>query len=159
MRIFIVRSLLGLAVALAIAIGAIAAFGNSGESSIGPVIGDHWHATYEIWVCGQRLPHLRLWEGGVHTHDDGFIHSHPIHSSEQGMGASLESWFEYGDGKLTRNSLKIPGTNTTLTNGDLCPDGSSGKVRVSVNGENRDRWSRYIPQHEDHIVIVFGTGN
>ena len=140
-----------------IALGALVALGSSDDdSSIGPLIGDHWHATYEIRVCGERLPDLAFWEGGVQTHDDGFIHSHPIESSEEGRGASLAKWFEYGGGELTRDSLKVPGTNVTLKNGDACPDGSSGRVQISVNGETMSRWSRFIPQHEDHVVIVFG---
>ena len=152
----LVRSLLGLEAGLIIALGALVALAGSGDSSPGPIIGDHWHATYEIWVCGEQLPHLPFWEGGVHTHDDGIIHSHPVQSSEEGRGASLANWFEYGDGELTRDSLKIPGTNITLRNGDTCPDGSTGEVQISVNGEDQRRWSRYIPQHEDHVVIVFG---
>ena len=158
LRRSLVRSLLGLEVGLIIALGTLVALDSSSESSIGPSIDDHWHATYEIWVCGERLPHLAFWEGGVHTHDDGFIHSHPIHSWEQGRGASLAKWFEYGDGELTRDSFKIPGTIVTLQNGDLCPDGAAGEVQISVNGEDQRRWSRYIPQHEDHVVIVFGPG-
>jgi hypothetical protein len=126
------------------------------DSEVGPFIGDHWHASYEIWVCGQRLPHVPFWEGGVHTHTDGIIHSHPVLPSEEGKGASLVNWFAYGGGSLSSDSILIPGVSTTLENGDLCLDGAPGVLQITVNDERLRRWSNYIPQHGDHIVIVFG---
>lgn len=156
MRSFAVRSLLFLEATLILAFAILVAVDATDESDAGPLIGDHWHASYEIWVCGQRLPHLRFWEGGVHTHDDGIVHSHPVRPSEEGDGASLANWFRYGGGRLSSDSILIPGTRTTLENGDLCPDGSPGVLQIAVNGERLRRWANYIPQHGDHIVIVFG---
>ena len=155
----LIRSLLFLEAILIAALVAVVAINPSGESDVGPSIGDHWHATYEIRVCGQRLPHLAFWEGGVHTHDDGIVHSHPVQPSEEGEGASLTNWFQYGGGRLSPDSILIPGAGTTLENGELCPDGTPGVLQIAVNGERLRRWSSYIPQHEDHIVIVFGPEN
>lgn len=122
----------------------------------GPIIGQHWHATYKVVVCGQRQPNLPFWEGGVHTHDDGLIHIHPISPDEQGAGARLTRWFEYGGGKLTQDGLRLPTDNREFRNGDLCPDGSQGKVQVYVNGQPLTDWSEYIPQDGHRVVILFG---
>ena len=50
---------------------------------------DHWHATYAVFICGQRQPNFPTWESGVHTHADGVIHIHPFVHSEEGAGARL----------------------------------------------------------------------
>lgn len=123
-----------------------------------PRIGlDHWHATYEIWVCGEQQPNVPLWQGGVHTHDDGIIHIHPFEPFEEGHGARLVKWFEYGGGLLSEDQLRIPGTSVTLTDGDVCPDRTTARVHVYVNGDEMFDYSEYIPQDGDHIVIWFGV--
>ena len=123
-----------------------------------PRIGqDHWHAAYQIYVCGQRQPNAPTWEGiGVHTHSDGIIHTHPFTPSEEGRGARLVKWFEYGGGLLDTTHLRIPGQRQTLQNGDRCPNGDSGEVQVFVNGAQLTDWSEYIPQDGDRVVIAFG---
>jgi hypothetical protein len=122
----------------------------------GPRIGDHWHAAYAVFICGQRQPNFALWEGGVHTHDDGIIHVHPLLPSEEGAGASLSRWFEYGGGLLTRTEVRLPGSGVAVENGDVCPDGGAGELQVLVNGLPLEDWSDYIPRHGDQVVIVFG---
>ncbi|MCH8345660.1 MAG: cupredoxin domain-containing protein [Chloroflexi bacterium] len=121
-----------------------------------PRINDHWHATYQTFICGQRQPHFPTWEAGVHTHADGIIHMHPFTPREEGSGARLVKWFEYGGGKLTQSVLRKPGSREEFKNGDLCEDGREGFVQVFVNGEKLDNWGRYIPQDGDRVRIVFG---
>ncbi len=125
----------------------------------GPLISlDHWHATYQTFICGQRQPHFPTWEAaeGIHTHADGVIHIHPFIPRGEGSGARLVKWFEYGGGKLTQTELRKPGSREEFKNGDECPDGSEGFLQVFVNGQNLDDWSRYIPQDGDRVRIVFG---
>ena len=121
-----------------------------------PRINDHWHATYEVFVCGQRQPNFPFWPGGVHTHDDGIIHIHPSLPQEEGAGARLVKWFEYGGGKLTQTVIRMPGTREEYKNGDTCDDGSEAMLQVSVSGVKMDDWSDYIPQHGDDVRIEFG---
>ncbi len=122
----------------------------------GPSIDDHWHAAYRVYICGQRQPNFPFWEGGVQTHDDGIIHIHPFLPSEEGEGASLVKWFEYGGGKLTQSEMRMPGSREEYKNGDECPDGSEAALQVFVNGERLEDWSEYIPQHGDRVQIEFG---
>ncbi|HKZ51613.1 MAG TPA: hypothetical protein VJ256_07655, partial [Dehalococcoidia bacterium] len=111
--------------------------------AVSPLRGDHWHASYEMYVCGTRQPQLPQFPGGVHTHGDGIIHIHPQQPFEEGTGARLVRWFEYaGDafgtgGRLSPDTLQIPGQTKEYRNGDACPDGQTGVVQVYVNGQRR----------------------
>ena len=124
-----------------------------------PRIGqDHWHATYEVFICGQRQPNFPSWEAseGVHTHADGIIHMHPFIPAGEGAGARLIKWFEYGGGKLTQSEMQMPGDREEYKNGQTCDDGSEAVLQVFVNGEKLRDWSEYIPQDGDRVRIVFG---
>ena len=121
-----------------------------------PSIEDHWHVAYSVYICGQRQPDFALWQGGIHTHDDGIIHIHPFLPSEEGEGARLVKWFEYGGGKLTQSEMRMPGSRDEYKNGDECPGGAEAVLRVFVNGELLEDWSEYIPQHGDRVQIEFG---
>ncbi len=126
------------------------------DATAGPFIGDHWHATYEATVCGDLQPPPPTWSGGVHTHGDGILHIHPFAESEEGAGARLTKWLEYGGGLLDEDEVRLPGSPTTYANGDECPDGEVGEVQVFVNGERVAEYEDYIPQDGDRIAIVFG---
>jgi hypothetical protein len=133
----------------------------------GPRIGDDWQAGYEIIICGERqanVPESPDWvqQVGIHTHGRGNIHIKPRFGVDEGAGARLVRWFEEGGnflrtgGKLTKTELQVPGQKDTWKNGDECPDGSEGVLRVFVDGVNKDDWSRYIPQDRDVVRIEFG---
>ena len=150
------------AVIIAVVFGILGALFFVRSAAGAPRIGDHWHATYETIVCGQRQPNVDQWSGGVHTHTDGIMHLHPNTPFEEGSGARLVKWFEYGGdalgtgAKLTKNELQLPGEREGWKNGDECPDGTEGVLQVFVNGVKMDDWRRYIPQDGDQIRIVFG---
>ncbi|HEY5638954.1 MAG TPA: hypothetical protein VIW01_02795 [Dehalococcoidia bacterium] len=129
----------------------------AGEPSVAPRISeDHWHAVYEYIVCGELQPLAPTWTGGIHTHDDGIIHIHPFQESEEGAGARLVKWFEYGGGLLDDDEVRLPGSTVTYANGDECPDGTVGTVQVFVNGARIGDYQRYIPRDGDRIEIIFG---
>ena len=130
----------------------------SGGVTMPPRMGeDHWHATYEYIVCGELQPLAPIFEGvGVHTHGDGIMHIHPFAPSEEGEGARLVKWFEYGGGILDEDKVRMPGSADTYENGDECPDGTIGTVLVFVGGERLGDYVDYIPQDGDRIAIVFG---
>ncbi len=121
-----------------------------------PHINDYWQATYSVEICGQRQPAFEGWGGGITTNRDGVIHIRPRIASEEGKGARLVKWFEYGGGKLTQTEMRMPGTRQEYKNGDTCDDGSEAVLQVFVNGVKMDDWSDYIPQHRDVVRIEFG---
>ncbi len=129
----------------------------SDDAKLPPRIGDHWHVTYEYVVCGEPQPLAPAWTGsGVHTHDGGIMHIHPFSASEEGEGARLVKWFEYGGGLLDGDEVRLPGSAETHKNGDECPDGMIGKVQVFADDLRIQDYEDYIPQDGDHVVIVFG---
>ncbi|MEO8457302.1 MAG: hypothetical protein ABI559_05765 [Chloroflexota bacterium] len=132
-----------------------------------PHIGqDHWHAQYTYYKCGNKMPNAPTWESGVHTHGDGIMHIHPFQSYEEGSGARMVKWFEYGGGELSDDTIRLPGESkdNTVHNGDTCPDGTpeageTGVLQVFVNGAKLDSWTRYIPHDGDQIKIIFGKAD
>jgi uncharacterized cupredoxin-like copper-binding protein len=143
--IFVVFGVLGLLFVVRSATGA-------------PRIGeDHWHASYTYYICGEKQPPAPTWEGvGVHTHADGIIHIHPFQQSEEGAGARLTKWFEYGGGKLDGDEVRMPGSADTYKNGDECPDGTIGEVQIFASGTKIEDYKSYIPKDGDLVRIVFG---
>lgn len=127
------------------------------EAALPPRIGDHWHVEYEYVVCGEAQPLAPGWSGsGVHSHEPGIIHIHPFSVSEEGEGARLVKWFEYGGGLLDGDEVRLPGSAETHKNGDECPDGMIGMVQVFADDVRIQDYEDYIPQDGDHVVIVFG---
>jgi plastocyanin len=121
-----------------------------------PRVGDHWHSTYQIYICGHRQPNLANWGDGK-THDDGVIHTHPnLPNVDEGAGSRLTKWFGYGGGKLTQTEMRLPGSREEYKNGDKCDDGSEAVLQVFVNDEKLDNWSRYLPKDGDRVRIIFG---
>ena len=130
-----------------------------------PRIGDHWHAPYQFFACGEKQPNAGVWESGVHTHGDGIMHIHPFQTFEEGSGARMVKWFEYGGGKLTNTSIKLPQSSVReWKNGDTCPDGKPGELQVfvtRVGSSTEERLQgndldRFIPHDGDRVRIVFG---
>src|SRR5438309_1291486 len=133
-------SALSVAFVLSAAAIAIAVFGGGGQteggvsSSAGPPTGrDHWHAGIAFYACGVKQPNAPTWESGVHTHSDGIIHIHPFHPFEEGRGARLVKWFEYGGGVLTQDRVRMPGSPNTFINGAPCNGSSPAAIHVIVN--------------------------
>ncbi|MCH7484502.1 MAG: cupredoxin domain-containing protein [Chloroflexi bacterium] len=143
--IFVVFGLLGLLFVTRTATGA-------------PRIGvDHWHVPYTFYICGEKQPPAPTWTGsGVHTHADGLIHIHPFTQAEEGAGARLAKWFDYGGGKLDGDEIRMPGSATTYKNGDECADGTTGEVQIFVNGVKLPDYKRFLPKDGDRLRIVFG---
>ncbi len=165
------------AVTIAI-IGAFLAFARG--TSAQPSIGDHIHAAMNIYVCGQQEPNLPIFESGVHTHGDGLLHIHPESASEEGAGAAVGKFFQYGGWELSQSTLTLP-ADTTFKAGDPCPDGRPGVLRMlkyrlswrSSSGDNAllsDQCSRmadanmedvkdfpsYVPKDGDCLHLIFG---
>ncbi len=127
----------------------------------GPRVGSHWHARYTIEICGKALPPLPLSHGDVHTHGDGVIHIHPATAPTSGRRANLDTFFRTTKVRLTASGIAIDG-GPSYANGDTCPDGKPGMVKVLAQGAgDRDfkpmqDFLRYVPSDRDVMRIVFG---
>ncbi len=98
-----------------------------------PLIGDHWHAAYGVFICGKFASPVNDQTDpfGIHTHGDGVIHAHPFRLKGRpftGKNANLGAFLKAVGGKLTPTSFKIPGSGSR-TNGQKC-GGKVGEVQV-----------------------------
>ena len=134
----------------------------------GPI---HWHADFEIWVCGQKLEiqnseglENKVGDAMVHTHDDDRIHIEGVlqHMNE----ASVGEFFEKIGGEFTGDTLTVPLIDKsvrTWRNGDTCHDGNPGKIRFFINGKENFDFGKYIiaPYPDvppgDFLNITFST--
>ena len=111
---------LALAVALLLVLGGCsdAGDGEGGGIAAGdaldeepPSIADHWHVALGLSRCGEELPPLEDVmpdTTGIHSHDDGLIHVHPLSTAVAGEGATLGAFFEAVGVEVTDEGVVAP---------------------------------------------------
>ena len=120
-----------------------------------PHVGDHWHARYLVVICGKPVPDLPSTVGPIHTQGDGLIHVEPKTSAEAGQRANLGRFFASAGVAFARDRIAFP-TGQAYRDGDRCPDGTTGRIRLLVNGRPHRAFERYVPADGDTIVVQFG---
>ncbi len=119
-----------------------------------PQIGDHWHARYLVVICGKPVPDMPFTLGGIHTQGDGVIHIEPRTAADAGRNANLQRFFASAGVTFARDRIAFPNA-MVFRNGDRCPDGTVGTVRLLVNGRPNRSFERYVPLDGDIIVVQF----
>ena len=141
------------------------------DGDAGPVVGDHWHAPYSIYIGDDRQEVFSFLDSGMTTRADGIIHIEPRTAAEERENASLARFFEDAGGELTDTSLRLPGSDTTYRNGDNVPGiGATGSVFIlkkkgptscpggpEVAGPHDFVTADYVPQDGERIRILFTT--
>ncbi len=121
----------------------------------------HWHAGLKINICGgeARLPSPEKWYENklgtvdLHHHDDMRIHIEGIVMKRE--DASLGRFFDVVGIEFTDHSI------WGWRNGDVCPDGSSGSLKMFVNGRPNYEFRDYVigpyftSEDEDKIELIF----
>jgi hypothetical protein len=125
-----------------------------GGQPSGPEIGEHWHASFKIVVCGERLPPLPSSAGDIHSHGDDMIHIHPDSAATAGRNATLAAFFNSVGLRVTPTSMTV--VAKTLSNGDRCGDGRAGALSVLVNGVPSRDFLPVVPKDGDQIEVRFG---
>ncbi|MCU1351510.1 MAG: hypothetical protein JWM05_719 [Acidimicrobiales bacterium] len=73
---------------------------------------DHWHAAFDISVCGKELPPLTDPTAddplGIHTHGDGLIHIHPFVTRAAGKLATMSRFWSHENLQVTNAGFKTP---------------------------------------------------
>lgn len=143
-------------VAITVIAGILIMSSSDGEGGEGrfPQIGDHWHASYSITICGSKEPPFSVSDGGVHTHGEGAIHLHPKNPSEAGKNANLARFMAGTGSRLTDSSIEFP-SGVKLTNGGTCPDGQTGRMFLKVNNITMPVISSYVPRDGDIIELGY----
>ena len=138
---------------------------NFNSESQGPV---HWHADYEVWVCGDKVTTWKdagVWydnkvgSAELHTHEDYRIHVEgTLTKLSEG---SLHSFFEVSGGEYEDDYVVLPLEEglKTVRNGDSCPNGKPGKWTLYVE-DGLDRGSRTIrvePEGPEYVIAPYGN--
>ncbi len=156
---------IGAGVAIIVIIVIVGLVATRGEA--GAQVGDHWHAPITIGVCGENwvptgspIQSSAGKDFGMHSHGDGLIHIEPSTASTAGKNATLRRFFDSLGSlpsglKLTETSIQLPG-GKLYTNGDACPDGKSGTLRVTVDGTDiSGKFLGYKPKDGQRFAIAF----
>ena len=127
----------------------------------------HWHADVDVVICGEdrRLPEASI--GGLlgtnrlHTHDSATNLNSLPGSDGNGVihteGNIRQSPSEHTLEKFMRN-IGVKFSETEIMdkkNGDTCPDGSIGSVKVLLNDQPLSNFTTYLPRDKDFIRIEF----
>lgn len=115
----------------------------------------HWHANIAITTCGsyRSLDNIgsttnHVGNALLHTHGDNLYHleGQPVYESDTTLGEFFDA-------------IGVPFSDTKIFeygNGDICPDGMIGVLRVTVNGLPIVNPTMYVPKDKDQISITFG---
>ena len=115
----------------------------------------HWHATVDIFVCGQQRNDLKslgvkehAGAPALHTHGDGVIHlepSGPVYNKEE---INLGAFFDSVRLKFSEKEI------LDKKNRDKCGD-KEGKVKMFVNDKENNEFRNFNFKDGDRIKIVF----
>lgn len=86
---------------------------NQEAAAVSPTIGEHWHASYGIYVCDAFLEPLTDQVDdttGLHTHGDGLVHIHPFNSGAAGTNATFSKWGETTGIEFSSDGFTVGGT-------------------------------------------------
>ena len=113
----------------------------------------HWHATPLVYVCGENIPTpvptpgTHLGSNLLHTHDDRLAH----------VEGSVASPNQITLGIYMAN-IGMRFSETQLVdkkNGDLCPDGETGTVKLVVNEVENTQLNNYVIRDGDTMEMRF----
>lgn len=155
--------------ALALSAVAVLLFGAASSGDSGPRINEHWHAPYEVVVCGQLQPPIEAFShtSGIHTHGDGIMHLHPLTTEGERSGASVAMFFKNSGGwfdfSLAPEGCSIKDANDPIVlraDSGIHPLGSDfPHASDRCNSMDESEFSRvsrdYVPQDGDCIRIIY----
>lgn len=120
----------------------------------------HWHADLSFMVCGEDVP-LPKPVAGTKVHGEVFIGTPFLHlHNEQQIHieGAIKDASEITLGKF----MEVIGLTFTDSefmnkkNGDTCPDGSLGKVKLLVNGKESPELADKVIVDGEKYELVFG---
>ena len=119
--------------------------------------GDHWHAAYGIYICGDFVPSIQSDRdpSGIHTHNDGVVHIHPFTRAVSGRKATFGVFAETVGLEVSEDMVQVPG-GKRYRNGDPCEGGKKGEIQVLLNGDERTGDPKDLRLRDrDLLVIAF----
>jgi hypothetical protein len=127
----------------------VVSIGGQGANATPPTLNDHWHAAYGIYDCDHYLPNINGGSfdvTGIHAHDDGLIHIHPVTSAVTGKRAVL--------GEFAKT------LSMELSNSEIVHEASGINLQASQKCGEKTATVRYLSfrSAEDTKPVVL-TGN
>lgn len=127
----------------------------------GAIAGEHWHAAYRIYICGQRVTNYPQVHGEVHSHGDGFMHIHPSTPPFSGNNANVGAFLRTYETTIglapNGDRMLVFPDGTRYEDGDRCPDDKRYEIEVLQNGDEVDGDPALVIPHDgDEVVIRFG---
>jgi hypothetical protein len=122
------------------------------EATSAPRVGDHWHSTYDIYVCATA--HAGTWRSkvinetdpnGIHTHGDGIFHIHPFNSEASGDDATLGTFFRAFGGSIDDTSITLD-NGETIVEGFDCGGQPAVLTVARFDAQDRDRDPQVITE-------------
>ncbi len=110
-----------------------------------PILGDHWHAAYGMYVCDKFLPAFDSTKqdtSGIHSHGDNLIHIEPFSTRFTGSGANIGAFADGVGLTIGDDRVKVAG-GEEFKNGDDCK-GKPGVVQVKVWDSPLDQQGRFL---------------
>ncbi len=151
------------------------------EDESRPSVSDHWHAAYGFYLCDTwyqldgaleerdsrgQFTNVDFLRSGIHSHDDGVIHWHPINSQGVGRNAVLGVFLDTYGVELENDSITFPeqnilGGQQVWDEDETQCNGEDAEVSVKAWGSftDTDGGTRFIAEmndiHLDNDGMVF----
>ena len=137
--------------------GAVLFLANRDLEVTEPRVGDHWHVTYRVEVCGRPLSPLLggADQGGIHSHDDGVIHVEPTRPSSARANASFRRFEEAHGLRISSSRLRwLDGSQPVDVHaGDGC-GGRKAEIVTLVDGQRRAGAPGSIRLRDGQVIVV-----
>ena len=119
----------------------------------------HWHANIQLSACGKNVPLPRP-VSGTSVHGSSFIGT-PLMHLHDGPTIHVEGLIRKEEEIFLGNFMKVINLNFNndqfleYKNGDLCPNGEPGKVKLLVNGVESSKLADKTIRDKERYQIVF----
>jgi hypothetical protein len=121
---------------------------------------DHWHAAYGFNLCGQWAAPLKDGAAGdttgIHTHEDGLIHTHPFLQSVAGKNATFAKLVNDTGISVTATSVNLKREGEKFKNGDKCGK-KPGVLTATVFKNLKDTTGKQLGGNPGKWRIVNGS--
>ena len=137
--------------------GAVLFLANRDLEVTEPGVGDHWHVTYRVEVCGRTLSPLLggADQGGIHSHDDGVIHVEPTRPSSARANATFRRFEEAHGLRISGSRLRwLDGSRPVDVKASDGCDGQEAEIVSFVNGQERVGAPGSIRLRDGQTIVV-----
>ena len=120
----------------------------------------HWHADLQVSVCGEQVPLPQPTAALATVHGEPFVGT-PFMHLHSGPQIHIEGVVSTPDEIVIGKFMEVIGMHFTDTellqkkNGDACPDGQPGRVKVLVNGQETNELTKHLIRDGQRIEIRF----